>query len=279
MTGSATGIGWACAQAIASRGDAVLAGVLDEAQVREVEERGVDGITPFVLDVTDPDHVAGAARRVETFEREVGPLRGVVNNAGLAVAGPLEILHDEHLRQQLDVNVLGLMAVTRAMLPALRRSRGRIVNIGSVGGRLAVPFTGPYAASKFAVRALSDALRVELRPAGVTVVLIEPGPIATPIWRRSMEAASRRLEELDPQQRALYEREIEVVFGTTRKTEAGAIPVERVSRAVTRALFDRRPRAQVLVGAQAYLQAAVSLLPARVRDGLLMRGLGLTPSA
>lgn len=253
----------------------MLAGVLDEAQAQEIEDRGVDGITPFVLDVTDPDHVAAAARRVEMAEREVGPLRGVVNNAGLVVAGPLEILADEHLRQQLDVNVLGLMAVTRAMLPALRRSRGRIVNIGSVGGRLAVPFTGPYAASKFAVRALSDALRVELRPAGVTVVLIEPGPIATPIWQRSMEAATRRLERIDPKLRALYEREIEVVFGTTRKTEAAAIPVERVSRAVTRALFDRRARAQILVGAQAYLQAAVSLLPARARDGLLMRALGL----
>lgn len=275
VTGAGSGIGWESAKALAALGQTVVAGVLNELEMQRVKASGVQGIIPLELDVTNAEQIAAAVAFVESAEAEFGPVRGVVNNAGLVVAGPLEFISDPDLRVQFDVNVLGLMAVTRAFLPALRSARGRIINIGSVGGRLSVPFTGPYGASKFAVRALSDALRVELRPSGVHVVLIEPGPIATPIWERSLQTAKKRIASFPARARQLYDREIDQVMLMTRKTAAGSIPVDRVVEIVVRALESRRPRAQYLVGAQAYVQAWAARLPASVRDVAVLLAMGL----
>ncbi len=256
-----------------ARGHAVVAGVYDEREAQDLREAGMASLTPIVVDVTRPDHVEAMARHVgDRGDR----LRGVVNSAGIVVAGPLEFLSDADLRQQLDVNVIGLMAVNRALLPMLRVAAGRIVNIGSVGGRLSVPFTGAYSASKFALRALSDALRMELRPSGVHVALVEPGPIATPIWSRSTDAAKQRLAAMPDSAKALYGAEIDRVFSMTRQTEARSIPVAHVVDVVIDALEAKRPRAQYLVGREAHAQAWLSRLPARVRDRVLLRAMGLS---
>ena len=196
-------------------------------------------------------------------------LVGVVNSAGIAVAGPLELLPDEELRRQFDVNVFGLMSVTRQLIGRLRESGGRIVQLGSVGGRLAVPFNGAYSGSKFAVRALSDALRVELAPHGIHVALVEPGPIATSIWQTSVARARRLLERLGPRADELYGEQIARVFEATAATERSAIGADHVANVVTHAILHPRPKAQYLVGKAAWMQAAVSELPAPLRDRVL----------
>lgn len=275
VTGAGSGIGWACAEAFGRDGATVLAGIFDDAQANWVTGQDVPGVHPIRLDVRSQSDIDAAVARAEQLAAGM-PIVGVVNNAGIAVAGPLEYLADEDLRQQFDVNVFGLMAVTRAFLPALRRSRGRVINVGSVGGRLSVPFTGPYAASKFAVRALSDALRVELRPSGVKVILIEPGPIDTPIWQRSMDAALARLDRLPAEARERYRTEIDTIFAATRKTAASAIPVATVRDAIVEAMYAKRPPTSRLLGVQAYVQAAASALPDRIRDRVLMAAMGLS---
>jgi NAD(P)-dependent dehydrogenase (short-subunit alcohol dehydrogenase family) len=275
ITGAGSGIGRACAELMRERGVGVIAGVRDEAERVAVQERGDDVEASVVFDVRDARAVERGA--AETLERIAGrALVGVVNSAGIVVAGPLELLPDEDLRRQFDVNVFGLMNVTRAFLPRLRDDGGRVVNIGSVAGRLSVPFTGAYSASKFAVRSLSDALRLELAGAGVHVALVEPGPIATPIWRTSLEAGQQLEDRLGEQVERLYGPEIDRVRALTKKTEEHAIPARRVADVVAHALLDRRPRAHYLVGASALGQAAVSELPSPLRDALLRRILGLT---
>ena len=169
VTGASTGIGRACATHLAGLGFHVLAGVRDPADAP-------DGLEPLLLDVTSESDVAAAAERVG------GELHALVNNAGIAISGPVEIVPVEEWRRLMEVNLLGQVAVTRALLPAILRARGRVVNMSSISGRVANPLFGPYAASKFALEAVSDALRREVGPHGVRVVSVEPGGIATPIW-------------------------------------------------------------------------------------------------
>src|SRR3954471_14417569 len=166
ITGASTGIGATCAAHLSSLGFRVFAGVRKPEDAERAREAGHE---PLTIDVTDPESIRSAVEQVGD-----APLSGLVNNAGIAVAGPLEFIPIDEFRRQLDVNVVGQVAVTQAFLPALRRSRGRVVFVGSIAGRSALPFLGAYAASKFAVEAVTDALRVELRPWGIDVAVVEP---------------------------------------------------------------------------------------------------------
>ena len=273
ITGAGSGIGRASAQALRARGLDVIAGVRDEAERQAVRARGddVDGVVEF--DVRD---AAAVERGAAQIVAQLGDrrLRAVVNSAGIVVAGPLELLPDEELRRQFDVNVFGLMSVTRALLPRLRADGGRVVNIGSVGGRLSVPFTGAYSASKFAVRALSDALRFELGPAGVHVALVEPGAIATEIWETSLDAGLKLVDRMGEPLRRLYGDQVDKIETLTRKTQRRAIPVDRVAAVVEHAVLAPRPRANYLVGADAYAQSLLSELPGRARDAVFSRLMG-----
>ncbi len=200
-----------------------------------------------------------------------GGLLGLVNNAGIAVGGPLEFVPVAKLCEQFEVNVVGQIAVTRAFLPLLRKSSGRIVNMGSVSGRLATPFVGPYSASKWALEALSDSLRVELRPWKIHIALIEPGVIATPIWSKSLAAAEQLIQSFPPQAHLLYGPVID--FMRRRVTSQAGIPADRVARAVAHALLARRPKTRYLVGTDARLGALVAHLPDRLRDRLIAQAL------
>ena len=191
VTGASSGIGEACAERLVRGGWRVVAGV-------RTPGAAPAGTEEVLLDVTDPDQIAAAADRVGA------DADGLVNNAGMAVAAPLELLPLDELRRQLEVNVVGQIAVTQALLPALRNARGRVVLIGSIGGRSALPFLGAYAASKFALEAVSDALRLELRPFGIEVSIVEPGTIATAIWARGGETANQIAAGWNDDQRALY---------------------------------------------------------------------------
>jgi len=219
-----------------------------------------EGTRELVFDVTDADAVAAAADGVEQLD-------ALVANAGIAVAAPLEFLPAEELGRQLDVNVVGQLRVVQAFLPALRRSRGRIVLMGSIGGRSALPFLGAYAASKFALEAFADVLRLELAPWGVRVAIVEPGTIATAIWTKPQ----RRLDEFPPQAAELYGERVERFRRLAAARSANGVPAEAVAKAVEHALTAERPRTRYVVGPDARKRGLVEKLPDRLRDRVLER--------
>lgn len=268
VTGASTGIGEATAIHLREVGFTPIAGVRKDEDAERMEGLGLRTVK---LDVTDADGIA-AVRELLGDE----PLAGLVNNAGIAVAAPLEFLPIDRLRQQLEVNLIGQIAVTQAFLPALRRARGRIVNVSSIGGRVALPLVGAYNASKFGLEGASDALRRELRSHGVDVILIEPGGVRTPIWKKGEALADEITEDLPPEAERLYGRLIARVRAETRKIDAerGSEP-RAVAEAIATALTARRPRARYLVGSDAKQRAvAAKLLPARVMDRMIGRALG-----
>jgi NAD(P)-dependent dehydrogenase (short-subunit alcohol dehydrogenase family) len=257
VTGASTGIGRATALALAASGTSVLAGV------RRLED-APPGTTPVQLDVTDAEQVGAL--------REIAQLDGLVNNAGIAVSGPLEFLPVAELRRQLEVNVIGQLAVTQAVLEPLRRARGRIVNVSSIGGRVALPLYGPYSASKFALEALSDSLRRELRD--VRVIVVEPGAMATPIWDRGIATADALFAAMPPAAHERYGKLVTVMRGQAEALGRDGEPPERVAEAIVRALAARRPRPRYVVGRDARIQAALArVLPDRAFDAVLAVGL------
>ena len=257
VTGASTGIGRACAERLAERGYHVLAGVRREGDAPP-------GTEPLRLDVTDDADVAGAARRAG------GALHVLVNNAGIAVNGPVETVPVDEWRRQLEVNVIGQVAVTRALLPALLAARGRVVNMSSISGRVALPLLGPYAASKFALEAVTDVLRREVGPLGVRVVAIEPGGIATPVWDKSLSAADDLLAEMPEDARRRYDRTIRLVWRFAEAMREDGLPPSAVADAVERAVTARRPRTRYVVGRDARIQGVLArVLPDRGFDALL----------
>jgi NAD(P)-dependent dehydrogenase (short-subunit alcohol dehydrogenase family) len=212
-----------------------------------------------LLDVTDPEAIA------RLREAMSDPLDGLVNNAGVAIASPLEDLPVEELRRQLEVNVVGQLAVIQASLPALRAARGRVVIVGSIAGRSALPFLGAYAISKFALEAMADSLRLELAPDRIEVALVEPGTIATPIWTKPQPLADSVSER--------YRAAIEAFRTLAAARLSRAAPADLVARAVEHALTASRPRTRYLVGRDARIRAAIERLPDRLRDRVLTRAL------
>jgi NAD(P)-dependent dehydrogenase (short-subunit alcohol dehydrogenase family) len=267
LTGASSGIGAAAAGALAEAGYVVFAGVRSDADAARAEASH-PSVRPLILDVTDAESIATAARVVA----ESGlPLRGLVNNAGIAIAGPLEFLSLAEVRRAFDVNVFGAIAVTQAFLPQLRAAHGRIVFVGSSSGRLSIPFVAPYSASKFALRAISDAFRMELRAAGIAVTLVEPGSVKTPIWQKGRDARTALLDSLSEHARTIYGGALDALFLGTEYEERTGLPVERVSSAIVHALTARKPRTNELLGFPARAGSILALLPARVRERILLR--------
>jgi NAD(P)-dependent dehydrogenase (short-subunit alcohol dehydrogenase family) len=262
VTGASSGIGQACAGRLARKGWRVLAGVRREGDAPA-------GTEEVLLDVTDEAQIRTTAERVDD-------LQGLVNNAGIAAAGPLEFLPIEVFRHQLEVNVTGQVAVTQALLPALRRGRGRVVFIGSIAGKSALPFLGAYGASKHALEAVADSLRVELAPWGIAVTIVEPGSIKTSIWTRSSERADELLETMDDRFDELYGPTIAKFRKVALARGAAGAPAEIVAKVVEEALTASRPPTRRLVGRDARIRAAFELLPDRLRDRVLKRVLTRT---
>jgi NAD(P)-dependent dehydrogenase (short-subunit alcohol dehydrogenase family) len=268
VTGASTGIGEATVLHLKALGFDSIGAVRKDEDAERLEARGVRTVR---IDVTDAAQIAAA-------RDELGdaPLAGLVNNAGIAVAAPLEFLPVDRLREQLEINLIGQMAVTQAFLPALRSARGRIVMVGSIGGRVALPLASPYNASKFGLEGLSDSLRRELRSHGVDVVVVEPGGVKTPIWGKAEALADDMLEDVPPEAERLYGRLIEAMRAGTKKiaTETGSEP-SAVAEVIGEALTADRPRTRYLVGRDAKLRAAMSrVLPDRVMDRMIERALG-----
>ena len=241
ITGASTGIGAACAIGCAGQGMTVFAGVRTPEAGAALRARGGAAIIPLELDVTDGESVKRAAGILERHVGDAG-LFGLVNNAGIAIGSPLELIPLAQLRRQLEVNVVGQIAVTQAVLPLLRRARGRIVNMGSIAGRGTIPMTGPYSASKHALEALTDALRLELYPWGIEVSIIEPGAIATPIWDKSLQISLDVEKDIPVETKHLYEAAAARIRETMSGVAARAIPPDAVVRAVLHALTAKRPK-------------------------------------
>ena len=253
VTGASTGIGRATAELLRDRGWLVHASVRNEGEAPE-------GTRELVFDVTDGDAIGRAATRVDDLD-------ALVDNAGIAIAAPLEFLPPEELARQLDVNVVGQLRVLQAFLPKLRRSHGRIVLMGSIGGRSALPFIGAYAMSKFALEAMADVLRLELAPFEIDVSIIEPGTIATPIWTKPQHEFS----DFPPEAAELYGARAEKFRQLAAARAGNAVPPMRVAEAVAHALTAAKPKTRYVVGPDAKRRGAVEKLPDRLRDTVLSR--------
>ncbi len=277
ISGASTGIGRATSLRLAGSGWNVLAGVRDPAAGESLAAEAPAGrITPLALEVTDAAQIAAAAELVGEHAARLGRpgLDALINNAGIGIGGPLEILSDEDLRRQFDVNVFGHMAVTRAMLPSLRRAQGRILFVSSIGGRVAMAYTAPYAASKHAIEAFADTLRVELHSSQIQVGLIEPGSVSTPIWDKSRGDAERL--QIPPELQAQYGKVPAALDKAMQDTAKRGVPPEQVAATIEGALTAKRMKARYLIGRDAVaMLAAKRLLPDHVFDRLVRRVMGV----
>ncbi len=269
ITGASTGIGEATAYLFARQGFRVFATVRRDQDADRLRASGLP-IETLLLDVTDTSSVSRAALKVRAATG--GKLFGLVNNAGIAVAGPLECLPIAELEKQLDINVVGPVRVTQEFLPMLRAARGRIVMMSSIAGRSALPVVGAYSASKFALEAIADTWRVELYRWGIQVILVEPGATRTPIWDKSATLTTGSMEGADPERVELYRSLIEVGSSFARKASVEGMPVEEVARTVLKALTAPRPRARYLLGRRVWQRVVLEKLPVRLRDWILFRG-------
>jgi len=256
---------------LSADGFLVFAGVRKERDVRAIQDRGAPRQVPVLLDLTEPGTVAGALRTIEEAVGGSG-LAGLVNNAGIAVTGPLELLPVAELRRQFEVNVFGQIALTRSCLPLLRAARGRIVNVGSVGARVPLPFAGPLNASKAAFASLSDSLRMELQPWGIRVVLVSPGSIRTAAEAKLVANAEETVNGFSPEGKALYASAYRAFVRGLLEVESHGVGPEVVATTVHRALTTRVPRRRYPVGPNARLLPLVfGALPAGVADALRLR--------
>lgn len=269
VTGTSTGIGKACVERLAADGWTVFAGVRRPEDGEKLAANVGGDVRPVLLDVTDEAQVADAVAQVHEAVGAAG-LHGLVNNAGVALGGPVEFTPMERWRRQFEVNVFGQIAVTRAVFDLVRAGRGRFVFVGSMAGRVANPGLGPYAASKHALEALAESLRHELARTPMHVSLIEPGNVKTPIWEKGKSVADEIEGELPEERRADYGRLIAASRAVIDEAEHRGVTPEHVAGVVMHALTSPRPRARYLVGTDAKLMGhVVTKLPDRVRDRLI----------
>ena len=277
VTGASSGIGRACVLLLAQNGFQVFASVRRAADGDELRAlAGGDGLAPVTMDVTDAASIAAAAKGVAGRLDGHG-LDGLVNVAGIGLTGPLEYLALNDLRQIFEVNVFGQIAVTQAFMPLIRKGCGRIVNMGSVGAHIAIPFGGPLAASKSAFGSLNDSLRLELQPFGIRVCVIEPASIHTPAVDKTLGDIDGLIGRLPPEAARRYGQMLRTFTGRARARELRGSPPELVARSVLHALTARRPRTRYPVGKDSKILTILpKLLPDRLLDSLRVRLFGLS---
>lgn len=268
VTGAAGGIGTAITQTLAGKGFRVYAGVHTDGE----HLKALPEVQVIPLDVTDPDSVQAAAAEVAAKQGRHG-LRAVVNNAGVIVLGPVELVSASEMERQFAINVFGPVEVTQAFLPLLRAAKGRLINVSAPTARLAVPFAGPISSSKAALESLTDAARVELAPWGIPVVIVVPGAIETPIFAKAGAAAEHMMQAADPQRVTLYSRQLEAVAASQSSMKTSK--PQTVADTVVRAIEASRPKARYVVNSDARIATVLSRFPVRIRDRVLTRTLGL----
>jgi NAD(P)-dependent dehydrogenase (short-subunit alcohol dehydrogenase family) len=274
VSGASTGIGAATARRLASKGFHVLAGVRTP---HDADSIRTDGIEPVLLDITIPDHIQALAARIAD-DPEKRLLRAVVNNAGIEINAPVEVLPLELWRSQFEVNLFGHIAVTQALLPALRRSRGRIVNISSVGGEAALPIYGAYAGTKFALEAASDSLRREVTAQGIQVVVVQAGGVKTVMADRSGAMSLELAKSLSPEHTRLYGDLITSTVATQAAFLKRALPADKAATKIVKIVTTARPRTRYTLGLDAAIVIPLNrILPTRLMDRMLA-GTGRKPA-
>lgn len=268
VTGASTGIGAATARELACRGFHVLAGVR---RAQDADALRGPGVEPVILDITEPAHVAELADRAGS---RPGALRAVVNNAGISINAPVEALALDEWRRLYEVNLFGHVAVTQALLPELLRHSGRVVNVSSVGGKVAMATYGPYAGTKFALEAVSDALRRELAPLGVRVVVVEPGGVRTEMGERGMATTRELAAAMSPEHRERYGRLVQAIVSQTAAGTSGGVPAAEAARVIAKAVTAEKPRTRYPIGRDAALITRLArILPDRALDRLIAAAL------
>ncbi|GAA4965782.1 SDR family NAD(P)-dependent oxidoreductase [Actinoplanes utahensis] len=268
VTGASTGMGAAAARELARRGFHVLAGVRRD---RDGDAIRAAGIEPVILDITESEHVSALAARVAADPRE---LHALVNNAGIQVNGPVEALPLEQWRWVFEVNLFGHIAVTQALLPALLRGRGRVINISSIGGRAAMATYGAYAGAKFALEAVSDSLRREVAPLGVRVVVVEPGGVRTEMAARGVAAANDVAARMTPEQAERYGGLVQANNALMTSGTASGLTADAAARVIVKAVTTRRPRARYTAGRDAAMIIPLTrILSDRTLDRILAANL------
>ena len=271
VTGASSGMGKACALRLAEGGFTVFAAVRKERDAQALKEGGSRRLVPAILDVTKPETISEALRIVRDAVGVSG-LAGLVNNAGIAVTGPIELLPLDELRRQFEINVFGQVAVTQAFLPLIRVARGRIVNVGSVGARFALPFGGALNASKAAFESISDSLRMELRPWGIRVVLVSPGSIRTSAEAKLVADSEAAVNAFSPEGKAHYAASYRAFVQSLLRLESHGVGPEVMAETVYRAMTARVPKRRYPVGPKSRLLPFLfTTLPAGVADALRLR--------
>jgi NAD(P)-dependent dehydrogenase (short-subunit alcohol dehydrogenase family) len=271
VTGASTGIGHATALHLDKKGYRVFAGVRKEADAKSLAEEGSDRLTPITIDVAKERSIASAKQKVQRAVGKDG-LVGLVNNAGVGNGGPVETLDLQDLRDVLEVNLVGQVAVTQAFLPLIRKSKGTIVFLASIGGRIASPFMSPYNTSKFAVEALGESLRQELAPWGIDVAVVEPGSIDTPIWRKGAETIDEQTAKMSPAAKRLYGKQLVRMEEVLTETASRGISPEKVAKTIHDAIKSDKPKHRYLVGRDARIGARLKgTLPDRTFSKLIGR--------
>ncbi len=269
VTGASSGIGVATARELAGRGFHVLAGVRRDQDADAI--RG-SNLEPVILDITNPDHVQALILRLQQ-DPKGRLIRALVNNAGIGINAPVEIFAMEEWRRLFEINLFGHVAMIQALLPALLRSKGRVVNISSVGGKVAMATYGPYAATKFALEAMSDALRREVEPLGVKVIVVEPGAVSSEMLSRVAVTSERVISGMNPEQRGRYATLMRSVISQAQAAIPKALPAEAAGRAIADAITTKRPRTRYTLGREAALLPVFTILPDRILDWMLAAAL------
>jgi NAD(P)-dependent dehydrogenase (short-subunit alcohol dehydrogenase family) len=267
ITGTSTGIGKACALHLDKLGFNVYAGVRKQADGDKLKREASARLTPIILDVTDVESIAAAVRFIE--KETGGEVFGLINNAGIGLSGALEVTPVDEIRKLMEVNVIGLFAVTQAFIPMLRKSKGRIINIGSTSSLLASPGASVYCASKFAVRAITDSLRVELKPFDMKVILVAPGAIESEIWKKGKAYKEKLRKTISPEIFHLYAPLIK--FGEKINAEIKKIPADEVAKDVAHAFTASKPKSYYIVGSDAKGAAKVAKLPKGLLDWIILK--------
>ena len=269
ITGASTGIGAATARELARRGFHVLAGVRRD---RDADAIRAPGIEPLIIDITNADHIRALATRVQG-DPQGRAVRALVNNAGIGVNVPVEAFAIGEWRRLLEVNFFGHIAVIQALLPALIRSKGRVVNISSVGGKIAMATYGPYAGTKFALEAVSDSLRREIAPSGVQVVVVEPAAVRTKIGDRAIARAQEVASTMTPEQSERYGRLVEAITAQAASAMESGLSADAAAKVIAQAVTARKPRTRYTIGREAALLPLLTTLPDRMLDCILAAAL------
>jgi NAD(P)-dependent dehydrogenase (short-subunit alcohol dehydrogenase family) len=272
VTGSSTGIGRATSLRLDRSGWIVYAGVRRDDDAADLADAGSERLRPEIVDVTDADSVSAFREQIEREQPD--GIHALVNNAGSAFSGPVEFVPLHDLRAQIEVNLIGQVAMLQALIPSLRKTRGRVVNLTSIGGIVASPFMGPYAASKFGLEAISDSLRTELRPWGIKTIAIEPGSVATEIWETGAKRFAGSRERMPAEAEALYGKAMLAMERVSGEMGARGIPAEDAAALIQRALDAKNPKARYRLGRDAHAMFALKrLLPDRAFDRLIARAM------